>query len=81
VSRVRWIETSPEVYAVIRARHHEGMRVHGTITHLGETGDPQSRHLVTEWGLPGADVPLIRSQDRGGVFSYALAVVMDGDDE
>lgn len=76
---VLWIPTSREVYFAIRAKHGEEMTVHGTITDLGEyTG---SKHIMTEWGLPGADVPIVKRDDRDDESRFYLAVVTEGDDE
>ena len=77
---VRWIPTSREVYFAIRAKHGEELTVHGTITDLGEYSG--SRHLMTEWGLPGADAPIVKRDDRGDEESrFYLAAVINGDDE
>ena len=70
---VKWIPTSGEVYGVLRADHREHMQVHGTITDLGEFS--ASKHIMTEWGLPGADYPLIKFDERNGVVTYWIAVI------
>lgn len=69
----RWIPTSAAIYGAIRAQHHANMRVFGTITDTGDyNGGP---HIMTEWGLPGADYPLIKSDEKSGVVTYWIAVV------
>lgn len=58
------IETSREVYAVILARHQDDLVVFSSYSnpdgddHLGR-GKPE---MMTEWGLRGADFPLIRAE-------------------
>lgn len=74
--KVRWIPTSAEAYSALRQFHHEAMNVHGTITDLGEYNEQPPR-TMTEWGLKGADAPLIKRDDRGGVSHYFIAVVTE----
>lgn len=56
------IETTPEVWAVMRARHHDDMAVFSSFsdptgTAAGGTGDHGS--METSYGLIGSDYPLI----------------------
>ena len=70
---IKWIPTSAKAYSALREFHGDAMRVHGTITDMGDyTG---SSHIMTEWGLPGAGYPLIKRDDRAGVSSYWISVV------
>lgn len=51
------IETSAEVWAVIKARHHKDLTVFGTLSDPdGEYGQCQ---MYTEYGFKGADVPMM----------------------
>lgn len=70
---VRWIPTTAEVYSAIRGTHRQHMRVHGVITDLGEFSG--SEHIMTEWGLPGADYPLVKVDSKDGVVSHWIAVI------
>ena len=75
---VRWMQTSAEVYAVIYARHREQMTVHGTCTRL-ENSSLGDRLILTEWGLKGADAPLIKYEERGEEkeVRYFIACVLE----
>lgn len=75
---VRWIPTSAAVYSAVRGYHHERMQVFGTITDLGEYSAHE--HIMTEWGLPGADYPLIKVDSKDGVASYWIAVLTKEED-
>jgi hypothetical protein len=60
----RTTETSPEVWAVIRARHPE-LRVFGTYSapdgdHLG--GNPDQSMMFTSYGFDGADYPIMEAR-------------------
>ena len=56
------IETSAEVWAVIKARHHKDLAVFGTLSDLyGEFGQCQ---MYTEYGFKGADVPMMAASTR-----------------
>ncbi|ADU99402.1 hypothetical protein [Alicycliphilus denitrificans] len=70
---VRWIPTTDEVYSAIRRTHHQHMQVHGTITDLGEFSGCE--RIMTEWGLPGADYPLVKVDSKDGIASYWIAVI------
>jgi hypothetical protein len=58
-----WIETSLEVYAVIKAKHSKDMCVHSSFTdstgngHHFSTGRPT---IETEWGFKDTETPLLR---------------------
>jgi len=78
---VRWIKTTREAYAAIYSAHRGQLQVHGTFTrperdHYGE------RHIMTEWGLPGADAPIIKHEERGEPpeHSFYLACVSEDRD-
>lgn len=75
---VRWIPTSAAAYSALRLYHHETMNVHGTITDIGEYNGQS--HVMTEWGLRGSDVPLIKRDDKNGVSSYFIAVITAEDE-
>ena len=70
---VKWIPTSAKSYSALREFHGDSMRVHGTITDVGSYHG--SIHLMTEFGLSGADYPLVKRDDRDGISSYWIAVV------
>lgn len=70
---VRWIPTTQAVYSAIRDAHHAAMTVHGTITDMGDYNG--SDRVMTEWGLPGADFPLVKFDRRGAETSFWIAVV------
>jgi len=72
---VHWVPTSSEVYAVIYARHHAELSVHGTISKTGDS-DGEKR-FMTEWGLHSADLPLIKIDRRGDESCYFIAAVKD----
>lgn len=56
------IKTSPEVWAVIKARHHVDLKVFGSFS------DPDGDHssgegrMETSFGLDGADYPLMEAK-------------------
>lgn len=81
---VRWIETTEAVYFAIYGQHCAQLRVHGTISHIDHPD--YGYHMMTEWGLPGADEPLIKIDTRGlvdkpeRVRSYFLACVTHDDE-
>jgi len=70
---VRWIPTTDLAYSAIRNAHHQSMQVHGTITDMGEFSGIE--HIMTEWGLPGADYPLVKLDIKDGIASYWMAVI------
>lgn len=73
MSDVRWLKTTREVYYAIYGQHHKELAVHGTVTDTGNyNGEP---HIMTEWGLPGADYPIMKYDRRGEENTYWLAVV------
>ncbi len=58
-----WIETSLEVYAVIKAKHSKEMSVHSSFTDIEGDGYHFSSGrptIETEWGFKSADTPLLR---------------------
>lgn len=61
---MKYIETSPEVYAVIRARHYADMGVYSSYSN--PTGDcPIGRghpEMVTEWGFKNGDGPILKAR-------------------
>ena len=59
---VNWIETSREVFAVIRARHPE-MKPFASFTDPGEFPGDRS-DIRTEYGFPGADESLLRAESE-----------------
>lgn len=61
---VRWIETTREVYAAIYAEFRGKLQVHGTISRP-ENDWHGERRMMTEWGLPGADFPIIKHDEQG----------------
>lgn len=60
------IPTTPEVWAVIRARHHKEMDVFSSYSAPGgdEFGNQCEGRMMTEYGLDGADCPLIGADTR-----------------
>lgn len=74
----RWIPTSAAVYSAIRSFHHQRMQVFGTITDMGSYNGYE--HIMTEWGLPGADYPLVKVDSKGGIASYWIAVITKDDE-
>lgn len=58
--------TTPEVWAVIRARHHEDMRVFSSYSAPdGDTmGDPGQGRMDTEYGFDGAPWPFMGASTR-----------------
>lgn len=70
---VRWIPTTAAAYGALHGAHHQRMQVHGTITDLGEFSGCE--HIMTEWGLPGADYPLVKVDSKDGIASYWIAVI------
>jgi hypothetical protein len=73
-----WIVTSPEVYAVIWARHQADLVVFGTHTCMEGCEFHGDRHVYTEWGFRDAPYPLMRAttdgRDDGAVTVYELAI-------
>lgn len=66
--------TSPEVWAVIKARHHADLQVFSTFSDPnGEYGGPEHCQMRTEYGLPGADFPLM-----GALTMWGLEQMDDG---
>lgn len=58
-----WIETSAEVYAVLRARHGKDMSVYSSFSDPTGTGydfSTGSPEMVTEWGFKKSDDPLLK---------------------
>ncbi len=64
------VPTSPEVWAVIRARHAADLEVYGTFSNPcgGELGSsPDRGEMMTLYSLRGADVPLIGARSTWAV--------------
>ncbi|MBK7352179.1 MAG: hypothetical protein IPI92_20180 [Gemmatimonadetes bacterium] len=59
----RTVETSAEVWAVIRARHPE-LRVFGSYSYPSgdEFGDPSKGKMFTSYGFAQADYPLMEAE-------------------
>ena len=58
------------------------LQVFGVHTcHDGECFAHSQTHVYTEWGIQGADAPLIRSIRDGEEWTYWIAVVKGGEDE
>lgn len=59
----RTVETSAEVWAVIRARHPE-LRVFGSYSAPSgdEYGDPSKGKMLTSYGFAQADYPLMEAE-------------------
>ena len=56
------IKTSPEVWAVIRARHPE-LKVFGSYSAPdGEVGNPEQGRMFTSYGFSDGDFPIIAAQ-------------------
>lgn len=67
------IETSPEVWAVIKARHHEDLTVFGTYSAPEGSEFSDQCEMYTEYGFKDADVPLMAARttwDRDPETSY-----------
>jgi hypothetical protein len=58
------VPTSAEVWAVIRARHPAELQVFGTISEPAGNphGDPTVGLMVTSYGFPGGDFPVIEAR-------------------
>lgn len=56
------IKTSPEVWAVIRARHRD-LEVFGSFSAPdGEDGNPEQGRMFTSYGFSDGDFPIIAAQ-------------------
>jgi hypothetical protein len=77
--RVTWIKTSQECYRSIYREHIGMLTVHGTITRP-ESDFYGERHMMTEWGLRGADAPLIKHEERAGEHEFFIACVKESDE-
>lgn len=76
---VRWMRTTEAVYGAIYSQHRKDLRLHGTITETGDyNGGPR---IMTEWGLNGADYPLIKYDIRGEEKTFWLVAISKEDDE
>ncbi len=62
----KWVPTSAEVWAVIRARHHEDLEVVGSFSAPDGNYcvDPGVGVMATLYGLKGANSPLIGAETR-----------------
>lgn len=65
----RRIPTTPEVWAVIRARHHKGLVVFGSVTDV-EGGIRDGGLLATSYGFPGAEIPLISARTTWDIVRH-----------
>ena len=74
MSEYKRIETTPEVWAVIRARHASVMVVFSTYSDpQGEHNGNTSGRMETAWGFPGASVPTLYAKTTWDIdpeFSY-----------
>lgn len=54
-------QTSAEVVAVIRARHHQDLVVHSSYSYPegNPNGNPNTGEMYTEWGFVDCEIPLI----------------------
>ena len=79
---VQWLETTREVYSAIYSAFRGQMQVHGTISR-SEDDWYGERHMMTEWGLPGADFPIIKHEDRGTPpeHRFFIAVMKENNDD
>lgn len=60
---VRWVETDKHVYGAIYREHYENLKPFATCTCPDgdiSLGKPNP-YILTEWGLIGADEPVIKS--------------------
>lgn len=64
VVKCRKQPTSPEVYAVLYARHREDLTVHSSFTAPDGWEGGFLGEVMTEWGFRDADVPLMGSRQR-----------------
>lgn len=54
------ITTTPEVWAVLRASHGKSLRVFSSYSNpSGNDGLSSERQMMTEYGLPNTDFPII----------------------
>lgn len=83
MAAVKWIETTREVYFAIYNQHVSSFLLHATISHIDHPDF--GYHLMTEWGLPGADFPLIkidtRDAERKTQRYFLAAVIRSSGDE
>ena len=57
-----WTPTSPEVYAVIRAKHHTELVVFGTYSNPGgDDGMSIQPQMMTEWGFKDGNYPILKA--------------------
>lgn len=76
---VRWHSTTEAVYNAVYSQHRNDLCVHGTITETGDyNGAPR---IMTEWGLKGADYPLIKYDIRGDEKTFWIAAISKEQDE
>lgn len=77
-AHVRWLETTGAVYFAIKEQHRNELRVFGTISYVDHPD--YGYHMMTEWGLPVADYPIIKSESRdreNKTARFFLALVVD----
>ena len=66
MSEHKKIATTPEVWAVIRARHHKDLEVFSSYSapNGDQYGNADEGRMMTEYGFSGADCPLIGADTR-----------------
>jgi hypothetical protein len=72
---MKWLPTTSEIYWAIMFEHGDEMEAHGTISRL-ENSSLGHAHWMTEWGLRGADYPLIKlDRIEGRPATYWIAII------
>lgn len=70
---IRWMPTDKHVFATFYREHRWQLIPMGTIS------DPEGTHgeplMMTEWGFEGSNVPVMKTEDRKGQWSYFVAAV------
>ena len=64
---VIWVETTPEIYRAVYAKHGQDMSVFSCWT------SPDTDSQTTEWGFKRADYATIKSESRNGDWHYFIA--------
>ncbi len=86
---VRWIKTDKHVYGAIYREHYKVLKAFGSCT--CPDGDPSlgkmNPYILTEWGLDGADEPMIKSvatkdsrDQKDYDYEYFIALIKKDDD-
>lgn len=83
--KVRWIESNKYVLGVISMAHKDQMQVFATFSNPAPSELSMHPEMMTEYGLRGADAPLIKyvtkweyeKRDTTEVTTYWLAVVKE----